>query len=85
MNNKRAAIVGGKIVFATVLLATLSAPLNAKPAKAAKEEGTAEQRAACTPDVFRFCTEFIPNHEMIANCLRHNLYRLNKLCRKVFE
>jgi len=79
MRRKQTAKVGVQIVLIMVLFAVCCGSLNAK------EEGTAAQRAACTPDVFRFCTEFIPNHEMIANCLQHNLYRLNKQCRAVFE
>lgn len=84
MNNRFAATVAVEIALAAGLVIFLSGPLNAREPKE-KMEGTAEQRAACTPDVFRFCTEFIPNHDMIANCLRHNLYRLNKQCRKVFQ
>lgn len=83
MNKNRAAKAGLYLVAGVALLIASGGSLSAKGKE--KMEGTAEQRAACTPDVFRFCTEFIPNHDMIANCLRHNLYRLNKQCRKVFE
>jgi hypothetical protein len=30
--------------------------------------GTAEQRAACTPDVFRLCSSAIPNVDRIVVC-----------------
>lgn len=83
MKERWGAKAGFYLIAAIILVIAGSASLNAKEKE--KMEGTAEQRAACTPDVFRFCTEFIPNHDMIANCLRHNLYRLNKQCRKVFE
>lgn len=83
MKKRWGAKAGFYLIAAIILVIAGSASLNAKEKE--KMEGTAEQRAACTPDVFRFCTEFIPNHDMIANCLRHNLYRLNKQCRKVFE
>lgn len=81
MKTKRVATSGVQIAVAAGVLLASCGPLFAKE----KMEGTAAERAACTPEVFRLCAEFIPNHEMIANCLRHNVYRLNKQCRKVFQ
>jgi hypothetical protein len=78
MKIKQAAAFGAQLVLTVGALATVSGSLHA-------EEGTAVQRAACTPDVFRYCTAFIPNHAMIENCLRHNSWRLNKKCKAVFE
>jgi hypothetical protein len=49
------------------------------------EEGTAVQREACTPDVFRYCVMQIPNHDAIANCLQHNSWRLSKKCKLVMD
>jgi hypothetical protein len=70
-----------RIALAVGLLAAGGTITQAKE----KMEGTAAQRAACTPDVFRYCVAAIPNHAMIATCLQHNSYRLNKDCRAVFE
>lgn len=49
------------------------------------EEGSFAQRRACKPDVFRFCSKFIPNRPAITACLQRNTSRLNPDCRAVFE
>ena len=49
------------------------------------EEGSFAQRRACKPDVFRLCSEFIPNRTAITNCLQRNKPRLSPDCRAVFE
>ena len=48
------------------------------------EDGTPEQRDACKPDVFRLCSEFIPNRTAITACLARNVTKLNPGCRAVF-
>ncbi|MEK9285172.1 MULTISPECIES: hypothetical protein [unclassified Bradyrhizobium] len=50
---------------------------------AAFAEGTAAQRQACTPDVFRLCSHFIPNVGEIVACLRGNEARLSEACHEV--
>jgi hypothetical protein len=50
---------------------------------AAFAEGTAAQRQACTPDVFRLCSHFIPNVGDIVACLRGNEARLSEACHEV--
>ena len=42
--------------------------------------GTAEQRAACTPDALRLCSSEIPNIPRIVACLRANKPNLSKPC-----
>jgi hypothetical protein len=42
--------------------------------------GTAEQRAACTPDALRLCSAEIPNIPRIVACLRSNKPNLSKPC-----
>jgi hypothetical protein len=69
------------ISLAVGLLAAGATLLSAKE----KLDGTASQRAACTPDVFRYCVAAIPNRAMIVTCLKHNSYRLNKDCRAVMD
>ncbi len=44
-------------------------------------QGTAEQRVACTPDVFRLCSTFIPNADEITTCLREKNTDLSDACR----
>jgi hypothetical protein len=47
--------------------------------------GTWEQQMACTPDVWRFCSEHIPDTGRIVSCLRRNSSQLSNGCRSVFE
>ena len=47
--------------------------------------GTAEQRAACTPDAFRLCKSEIPNVERVIACLRQNRPSLSKPCQAVMN
>jgi hypothetical protein len=75
----QAAAFSASIVLTIALLSAFSGSLRAE------EEGTAVQRAACTPDVFRLCAWYIPDHDAIAKCLRRNMSRLNTKCREVFE
>jgi hypothetical protein len=47
--------------------------------------GTAAQQAACTPDAFRLCSNYIPDPTDVANCLRQRRSELSGPCRSVFE
>lgn len=47
-------------------------------------DGSAEARRACTPDVFRLCSEFIPNADKITACLKKNRSQLSPACKAVF-
>jgi len=50
----------------------------------ATAQGTAHEREACTPDVFRLCGAYIPDADRITACLRGNGSRLSKACYDVF-
>ena len=45
----------------------------------------AEQRRACTPDVYRLCAAEIPSVSGITACLRRKKASLSDACRAVFE
>jgi hypothetical protein len=47
--------------------------------------GSAEQRAACTPDVFRLCSSEIPNVDRIVACLKQQRPNLSKPCQAVMN
>ena len=64
-------------------LGLVLALLAARPASA--EPGTAEQRRACTPDVYRLCAGEIPNVRAITACLRRQRASLSDACRAVFQ
>jgi hypothetical protein len=46
-------------------------------------QGTLGEREACTPDVFRLCSSFIPDPSAITSCLRTRKPDLSAACRKV--
>ena len=48
-------------------------------------DATAEQRSACTPDVFRLCSSDIPNVKRIIACLEREKPKLSSACRAVFN
>ncbi|MGH6642545.1 MAG: hypothetical protein ACRED3_07590 [Bradyrhizobium sp.] len=47
--------------------------------------GTWEQQMACTPDVWRLCSDQVPDASRITACLRQNTPQLSNNCRAVFE
>ena len=47
--------------------------------------GTSEQRAACTPDVFRLCSAEMPNVDRIVACLKRERPNLSKPCQTVIK
>lgn len=63
-----------------VLVATLAA--TASPCFA---QGTLEQRLACTPDVLRLCSAFIPGADEITTCLRAKSAELSAACKFAVE
>lgn len=48
------------------------------------EQGTPEQRKACTPDVYRLCAGEIPNVRAITACLRRQRASLSPSCAAIF-
>jgi hypothetical protein len=55
------------------------------PAFSQEYRGTWEQQMACTPDVWRLCSDQIPDATRIVACLRQNTPQLSNSCRAVFE
>ena len=49
------------------------------------QQGTPEQRRACTPDVYRLCAGEIPNVRAITACLRRQKASLSPACAALFE
>jgi hypothetical protein len=70
------------IVAVSALAASTVATLAADPYSAV---ATAEQRRACTPDVYRLCAAEIPSVSGITACLRRKKVSLSDACRAVFE
>jgi hypothetical protein len=57
----------------------------AAPASSEEYRGTWEQQMACTPDVWRLCSDQVPDVSRIVACLRQNTPQLSNTCRAVFE
>ena len=70
-----------KLTIAVGLMAT--AALIGHSGIAAAHSGTADEQAACTPDVFRLCLFDIPNEDRIVACLNRNLSQLSPACHDV--
>lgn len=51
----------------------------------AEHGGSLEDQMACTPDVYRLCSSFIPDEDAITGCLAKNKATLSPACRKVFS
>jgi hypothetical protein len=71
-----------RIVAALASFAAASTALAADPYSSI---ATAEQRRACTPDVYRLCASEIPSVRGITACLRRNKANLSDACKAVFE
>ena len=66
--------------FSLAVLAVLYSPA----AFAQDYRGTADQRAACTPDAFRLCASYILDATKVEMCLRNRISDLSAACRSVF-
>ena len=53
----------------------------------AQSQGSEKERAACRPDVMRFCKQFVKDNNedvvSILNCLESNRSRISKECSQV--
>jgi hypothetical protein len=70
------------VLLVLAVLQTLSPTVAA--AEGAGQPGTAAQKRACRPDVYRLCAGEIPNVRDIVRCLRANRSRLSPDCSAVF-
>jgi hypothetical protein len=48
-------------------------------------QGSPEERAACQPDVQRFCEHVLPDTQRVLECLQANRRRISTACRRVLE
>jgi hypothetical protein len=69
------------------MVLTLALAIGGLGAAASAEEyrGTWEQQMACTPDVWRLCSDQIPDVNRIVACLQQNTPNLSSGCRTVFQ
>jgi hypothetical protein len=58
----------------------------ALPAAAlAQNRGSADDQLACTPDVYKLCSSYIPDEDAITACLEQHKPQLSPGCRAVFS
>jgi hypothetical protein len=79
---RKTTILLKSIATLAALAASTVATLAADPYSSV---ATAEQRRACTPDVYRLCAGEIPSVPGITACLRRKKASLSDACRAVFE
>jgi hypothetical protein len=68
-----------RVLRCVLVCLTLTNPI----AVLAQTEGTAEERAACQPDVQRLCNEFGADKDKIIACLNQKVRQLSPACRLV--
>jgi hypothetical protein len=78
MIRKIAILLAVTVVSVTTALAQLPFPLPLP-----MPEGTPEDRAACEPDVQRFCRPAIPDTLRVLACLQDNRNRISNACQTV--
>ena len=49
----------------------------------AADRGSPEDQLACTPDVYRLCSSYVPDEDAIVACLNRNVAALTPACRRV--
>ena len=64
---------------------SLIAVLAAAPFYPAFAQGTPQQRAACRPDVVKFCKGKGDDPGVLLSCLEDNKDKISDKCRKVIE
>jgi hypothetical protein len=64
---------------------SLIAVLAIAPLGSAFAQGTAQQRAACRPDVAKFCKGKGEDPGVLLTCLESNKDKISDKCRKVIE
>jgi hypothetical protein len=76
----------GSIMLRTIAFAAALSLVTVTSASA-QGQGDAKERAACHPDVIRFCKEFVKDNNgdvvSILNCLVSNRSRISKACSQV--
>jgi hypothetical protein len=68
-----------------IFLALMLAVGGTQAALAEEYRGTWEQQMACTPDVWRLCSDQVSDVNRIVACLQQNTPNLSSGCRAVFQ
>ncbi len=72
-------------VAATIAVAAIFFNVASVRAADGSDRGTKQEQEACTPDVYKLCSDEIPDEKKITACLKRNMKKLSPACRKVFS
>jgi hypothetical protein len=78
MLHKIAILLAAAVAGSTIALAQLPLPLPLP-----MPQGTPEDRAACEPDVQRYCKAEVPDQLRVLGCLQDNRKRISRSCQGV--
>lgn len=74
-----------KVVLPLVLLLAFSTTSSFAFEEDQDDRGSYEEQQACTPDVFRLCSAYIPDVSNIINCLKDKKRSLSVACKTVMD
>jgi hypothetical protein len=83
MLRKACLLVAVLVAGTTPALSQFPLPLPLPPLP--MPQGTPEERAACQPDVQKFCEYALPDTLRVLQCLQGNRPRISRACREVLE
>jgi len=83
MLRKACLLVAVLVAGTTPALSQFPLPLPLPPLPV--PQGTPEERAACQPDVQKFCEYALPDTLRVLQCLQGNRPRISRACREVLE
>jgi len=81
MFRKVTLLVAALAVYVTPALAQLPIPLPLPPLP--MPQGTPEERAACAPDVRKYCETAMPDTMRVLSCLQANRPKISGACNRV--
>jgi hypothetical protein len=77
----RTALIAIALIASTPLAAQPPFPLPFPPLP--MPQGTPEERAACAPDVHKYCEAALPDTMRVLSCLQTNRTRISAACNRV--
>jgi hypothetical protein len=83
MSRKVTLLVAVLVACATPVLAQLPLPFPPLLLPLPMPQGTPEERAACAPDVQRYCEAALPDTMRVLACLQSNRSRISSACNRV--
>jgi hypothetical protein len=83
------ATLAAAILLSAVTSALAQMPPQPPPPKLpvpfANDQGNEQERAACHPDVVKYCPDAIPDQFKILSCLQNNRPKISNACRTVLS